>query len=130
MKKLLLVLMLVMCSSTIFAQKITISFNQDGVKCSGIVENGKYKLSAIGYPTCVFDYKMQQINDYTIKLYVYNPNRQGFVPATYYLYADGNCEVHAGNRIFYGVWGYIDEYSQNIDTNYNITRSHNQQLLG
>ena len=78
MKKLLLVLMLVMCSSTIFAQKITISYNQDGIKCSGIVENGKYKLSAIGYPTCVFDYKMQQINDHTIKLYVYKKQKDSF----------------------------------------------------
>ncbi len=131
MKRFILVLVFAMCSTTLFAQKITISFNQDGIKCSGIVENGKYKLSATGTPTCVFDYKLERINDYTFKLYVYNPSRAGFIPATYFLYASGDCEVHAGNRIFYGVWGYIDEYSQNINTNHDITQSYNiQQLLG
>ena len=105
-KKVLLVFTLTLLNLSLFAQsqRIYVLFNQFGRICTGVAEAGTFVLECPNLPVCSFDYN---IRDNVMN--VYNPNRQGFIPASYYFNSDHSLLVVASdNNRYEGVW-YIEE---------------------
>lgn len=106
MKKLLFLLIachIAICSQ---AQVLSIKFNQNGIILYGeaYVESNSYTLQSPNGAVCGFAATFEIVGDNTIKMYAYNPTLYGYVPATYFLYENGSCEVYVQGYVFNGSW--------------------------
>ena len=107
-KGVLLVFSLTLLNLSLFAQsqRVYVLFNQFGRICTGVAEAGTFVLECPNLPVCSFDCNFRDN-----VLNVYNPNRQGFIPASYYFNSNHSLLVVAGdNNRYNGVW-----YIVNID---------------
>lgn len=95
MKKTLFSIILSCIGLLTHAQILSISFNQNGYMFYGEanVESNVYVLFAPDGSKCGFSASFSVIGENTIMMYAYNPTLYGYVPATYYLYENGACEI-------------------------------------
>lgn len=110
MKKLILLSVMFLFAVQANTQELAISFNQNGYMYSGIayVESNTYALQSPNGQVCGFSASFEVVGNNTIKMYVFNPTLNGYIPATYYLYENGACEVYVQGYIFKGNW-YVKE---------------------
>ena len=110
MKKLILLSVMFLFTIQANTQELAISFYQNGYMYSGIayVESNTYALQSPNGQVCGFSASFEVIGGNTIKMNVFNPTLNGYIPATYYLYENGACEVSVQGNIFKGNW-YVKE---------------------
>ena len=130
MKKFILLTLFTVASLISYSQDIAISFYQGGVLCEGRTSSNKYILGCQNR-VCTFDASFSQGANGTVIMNVYNPNVQGFIPATYYIFPNNTLSVYAnGYKIATGRWQIISNGSSSpsfrgkLKNSCNI-RSHN-----
>lgn len=102
-------MLLAFVSQIAHSQEIAISFYQGGVLCEGRTASNKYVLGCQNQ-VCTFDASYSRAANGTIIMNVYNPNKRGFIPATYHIYPNNTLAVYAnGYQIATGRWQYITE---------------------
>lgn len=106
MKKLILLSVMFLFAVPANTQELAINFNQNGYMYSGIayVESNTYALQSPNGQVCGFSASFEVLGNNTIKMYVFNPTLNGYIPATYYLYESGECEVYVQGYVFNGNW--------------------------
>lgn len=111
MKKTLFSIILSCIGLLTHAQILSISFNQNGYMFYGEanVESNVYVLFAPDGSKCGFSASFSVIGENTIMMYAYNPTLYGYVPATYYLYENGACEISSQGYTYIGSWNIKSE---------------------
>ena len=96
MKKIKCILILIHAVTCLQAQVLNISYNQNGYVLQGKanMSTNAYALIAPNGDVCGFTASFEYVNDNILKMSVYNPTLYGYIPATYYPYENGTCEVY------------------------------------
>lgn len=84
MKKIIFISALILCSFVGHSQNLAFSYNQSGTHWEGRSTSDSYILGS-GNVVCEFDASFSNSTNGTVIMYVYNPSRQGFIPATYFM---------------------------------------------
>mgnify|MGYP003500865935 CR=1 FL=1 len=108
MKKIIFIASLILCSFVGHSQNLAFSYNQSGSHWEGRSTSDSYTLAS-GNVMCDFDASFSNGSNGTVLMYVYNPSRQGFIPATYYIYPNYTFDLVAnGYIVAKGRWSVID----------------------
>jgi hypothetical protein len=108
MKKIILIAALILCSVVGYSQDLAFSYNQSGTHWEGRSTSDSYILGS-GNVVCEFDASFSNGTNGTVIMYVYNPSRQGFIPATYYIYPNSTFDLVAnGYVVAKGRWSVIN----------------------
>ena len=99
---------MILCSVAGYSQNLAFSYNQSGTHWEGRSTSDSYILGS-GNVVCEFDASFSNGTNGTVIMYVYNPSRQGFIPATYYIYPNSTFDLVAnGYVVAKGRWSVIN----------------------
>lgn len=107
MKKCFVIVIALLSSMITHSQNLSFVFNQGGYYWEGKSTSDSYVLGS-GNVVCTFNASFSNDPYGNLIMSVYNPSRQGFVPATYYIHPDYTFDIFVNGQFFAkGVWSPI-----------------------